>query len=56
MQIREFGGAFMLSNVPHGFFFTTGTLTRHARKTARGFPWLTVYDGPELVRYAERIT
>ena len=55
MQIRDFGGAFMLSKVPHGFFFTTGLLTRHARKTARGFPWLVVYDGPELVRYAARI-
>ncbi len=55
MEIRDFGGAYALSGALHGFFFTTGTLTRHARKTAKGFPWLTVYTGDALVTYIEGI-
>jgi predicted Zn finger-like uncharacterized protein len=54
-EIRDFGGAFLLNNVKNGFFFTTGTLTRHAKKTARGFPWLTTFNGPQLVDYIEKI-
>ena len=53
--IREFGGAFMLSGAEKGFFFTTGQLTRHAKRTAKGFPWMTTYNGPQLVDYIEKI-
>jgi restriction endonuclease Mrr len=54
-HIRDFGGAFVLSKAQHGFYFTTSELTRHAKKTARGFPWLTVINGPQLVTYVEDI-
>ena len=54
-QIREFAGAFLLSNAKKGFFFTTSSFTRHAKKTARGYPWLTIYDGQDFVRYIEKL-
>ncbi|NOZ41365.1 MAG: restriction endonuclease [Planctomycetes bacterium] len=54
-EIRDFGGAFMLSGAENGFFFTTGRLTRHAKRTAKGFRWLTTYNGPQLVDYIEKI-
>ncbi len=54
-DIRDFGGAFMLSGAEKGFFFTTGVFTRNARRTARGFPWLTTYNGSQLVDYIEQI-
>ena len=54
-QIREFGGAYMQSGADHGFFFTTGLYTRHANRTAQGFPWLTIYNGQRLTEYISRI-
>jgi restriction endonuclease Mrr len=54
-QIREFAGAFMLSKAQTGFFFTTSSFTKHAKKTARGFPWLTIYNGQSFVRYVEEL-
>ncbi len=54
-EIRDFGGAFMLSGAKNGFFFTTGVLTRNAKKTARGFQWLKIYNGPQLVNYIEKL-
>ena len=54
-QIRDFAGAFMLSNVEKGFFFTTSTYTRHAKRTARGYPWLKLYDGDSFVKYIEEL-
>lgn len=54
-EIRDFGGAFMLSGAGRGFFFTTSVLTRNAKRTARGFPWLTTYNGRQLVDYIEKI-
>lgn len=55
VQIRSFCGAFTLSGAKHGFFFTTGLLTRQARQTSSRFSWLTVYNGPQLVQYLETI-
>ena len=54
-EVRDFAGAYMLSNAPYGFFFTTGRFTRHAKRTARGFPWLKTYNGRQLVKYIEAI-
>ena len=54
-EVREFGGAFMFSGPKNGFFFSTGLLTRNAKRTARGFPWPTTYNGPQLVNYIEKI-
>jgi len=54
-QIREFAGAFMLSKAVKGFFFSTSSYTRHAKRTARGYPWLTIYDGQSFVRYIEEL-
>ena len=54
-RIRDFAGAFMLSGATKGFYFTTSSYTRTAKRTARGFPWLTVYDGFSFVKYIEDI-
>ena len=37
-----------------GFFFTTGYLTKEAKKTAKQFSWLKVYEGTELLDLAEK--
>ena len=52
-QIRDFAGAYMLSNATKGFFFTTSSFTKHAKRTARGYPWLTIYNGQSFVKYIE---
>ncbi len=54
-QIRDFAGAFMLSRATKGFFFSTSSYTRHAKRTARGYPWLTIYDGQSFVHYIEEL-
>jgi len=54
-QIRDFAGAYMLSKAKKGFFFCTSSYTRHAKRTARGYPWLTIYDGQSFVRYIEEL-
>lgn len=52
-EVRDFAGAYMLAGAKHGFFFTTGEFTRHAKRTARGYPWLKTYSGQQLVQYIE---
>ena len=54
-QIREFAGSFMLSKASKGFFFTTSSYTRNAKRTARGFPWLTIYNGFTFTKYIQQI-
>ena len=54
-QIREFAGAYLLSNARKGFYFTTSSYTRHAKRTARGYPWLTLYSGKTFVKYLESL-
>lgn len=49
-HIREFVGAYELSEVPLGFFMTTSKFTAHARRTAKRFEWLTLYDGNGILR------
>ncbi len=48
-DVRDFAGAFMLRGASRGFLFTTGKLTRHAKRTAQGYEWLTIYSGVHLV-------
>jgi len=52
-DVRDFAGAFMLSNAQRGFLLTTGKLTRHAKRTARGYGWLTTYSGSALVEFLD---
>lgn len=54
-EVRDFAGAFMLTDAKKGFFFTTGTFTRHAKRTAQGYPWLRTYSGPQMVDYIEMV-
>ena len=54
-QIREFAGSYMMSKASKGFFFTTSSYTRNAKKTARGFPWLTIYNGYTFTKYIQDI-
>ena len=54
-QIREFAGSYLLSNASKGFYFTTSSFTRHAKKTARGYLWLTLYDGFTFTKYIQEI-
>lgn len=54
-HVLSFAGAYLLAGAQLGFIFTTGELTRHARKVAQGFSWLTVYSGASLVTYAETV-
>ncbi len=44
----------MLSGADRGFLLTTGRLTRHARRTSNGFPWLTTLSGSQLVDFIEQ--
>lgn len=55
-HVMAFCGAFMLSKAECGFIFTTGELTRHAKKAAGQFNWLTVHSGGRLVEYAESVS
>ncbi|WP_246113114.1 restriction endonuclease [Allorhodopirellula solitaria] len=50
-EIRDFAGAYMLSGAERGFFFTTGSFTHAARRTADAYKWLETYNGPRLVDY-----
>lgn len=54
-EVRDFGGAFMLTDAKKGFFFTTGAFTRHAKRTAQGYPWLRTYSGPQIVDYIDMV-
>ena len=54
-QIRNFAGAYMLSGANKGFFFTTSSYTRNAKRTARGYPWLTIYNGSTFTKYIQEI-
>ena len=49
-QVLQFAGAYQLSEAEHGFLVTTGTFTRSARRIARRFEWLTIYDGHALAK------
>jgi len=53
-DIRDFAGSFLISGAEAGFYFTTGSLTRNAKSTAKQFPWLTVYHGEMLVDYIKK--
>ncbi len=52
--IRNFAGSWSLAEVKLGFFVTTSSYTRQAIKTASRFNWLTLYDGPELVKLIQK--
>lgn len=54
-EIRDFAGAYLLSQAEKGFFITTSRYTKSARRTARGYPWLTLYSGSEFVRYIQQV-
>lgn len=54
-EVRDFAGAFMLTNATHGLFFTTGKFTRHAKRTAAGYDWLKTYNGTQLVDFIANI-
>ncbi len=54
-DIRDFAGSYLISGAKTGFYFTTGTLTRDAKQTAKQLPWLTVYEGAKLLNYVHKI-
>lgn len=48
--IRDFAGAFIAGEAQQGLFFTTSAFTRLAISTAARYRWLTLYDGPQIIR------
>jgi len=50
-EVRDFAGAYMLTDAKHGFFYTTGVFTKHAKRTAAGYDWLKTYNGTQLVDF-----
>jgi len=54
-QIRDFAGAFLISNAKEGFFFTTSDYSKSARRAAREYPWLSLFNGKQFVNYATEL-
>ncbi len=52
--VRNLVGSCGLAGVQKGFFFTTSSYTRQAVETASKFDWLTLYNGVELVKMAQK--
>lgn len=54
-DIRDFAGSYLISGAEVGFYFTTGSLTKDAKKTAKLMPWLTVYHSEKLLEYIKSV-